>query len=179
MFKQKSTTPIYKNPWLSLREDIIERPNGEEGLFGIIEKPNFAAVVAVQDGHIYLVEQYRYAINLRSLELPMGTWPNHLEDTGSTEALALAELKEETGYHADHIEPLGFHYVDKATSTHGGHIFFASQLTFVGQALEDEEADLKVTILPISEFEAKIINGDVVDAATIAAYGLAKLCGKV
>lgn len=177
MYKVLKRTQVYSNPWLALREDIIQRPSGAQGLFGIVEKPNFAAVIAIQDGHIYLVEQYRYAIDQRSLELPMGSW-NEQPDVDPIQ-LALGELQEETGYLANKIEPIGFQYVDKGTATHGCHIFFATDLEFVGQKLDEEEEDLELIVMPLRDFEDKIIQGSIFDATSIAAYGLAKLKGLV
>lgn len=177
VFKTLKSTLIYENAWLKLREDIIQRPSGKEGLFGIVEKPHFAAIIAIQAGQIYLVEQYRYAIDKRSLELPMGAW-NDQPDADPT-LLALGELQEETGYKANQIELIGFQYVDKGTATHGCHVFFASDLSFVGKKLDEEEEDLVSVVMPIEEFEGKIVDGSVFDATTIAAYGLAKLKGLV
>ena len=175
--KTLSTEIKYKNRWMTVHEDIIERASGNEGLYSVVEKNDFAAVLAVENGCIHLVEQYRYPIKQRSLELPMGAWQDQ-PDMDPTE-LALAELQEETGYTAAHIEKLGFHYVDNGGSTQGCHVFLAKELTFVGKKLDAEEEDLTSTLLPLPEFEQRIIQGDILDACTIACYGLAKLMGKL
>lgn len=178
MFKTLSSIQQYQNPWIRVREDIIERPSGEKGLYGVIEKADFAAILAIEDGFIHVVEQYRYPVKQRSLEIPMGTWPNNSQALAATE-LALAELQQETGYHAKQIEKIGFHHVENGTSTQGCHIFLASELEFVGKSLDPEEEDLTSTCIPLAEFEQKIIDGEIVDACTIACYGLAKLKGVV
>lgn len=177
MFRTKHSRIVYRNRWITVREDIIERPSGAEGLFGVVEKNDFAAVLAIEDDHIHLVEQYRYCVKQQSLELPMGSW------TGQPDAapllLAQGELQEETGYQAGFIEPIGFHHVDNGGSSQGCHVFFATDLVYVGQNLDPEEEDLQAIRLPLAEFEAKIIRGDILDACTIACYGLAKLKGLV
>lgn len=178
MFKTLSSTQQYQNPWITVREDIIERPSGEAGVYGVVEKADFAAILAIENGFIHLVEQYRYPIKQRSLEIPMGTWPNDQEG-GEPCELALAELQQETGYKASNIQQIGFHHVDNGTSTQGCYIFLASGLEFVGKNLEPEEEDLISMQLPIKEFEQKIIDGEILDACTIASYSLAKLKGLV
>lgn len=177
MFKTLSSIQQYQNPWIKVREDIIERPSGAKGLYGVVEKPDFAAILAIQDGYIHLVEQYRYPVKQRSLEIPMGTWPK-LQEIEPTQ-LALAELQQETGYKANHIEKIGFHHVDNGTSTQGCYIFIATDLQFVGKSLDPEEEDLTSTKITLAEFEQKILQGEILDACTIACYALAKLKGLV
>ncbi len=177
MIKTLSTTIMYENKWMRVREDIVERASGAEGLFGVVEKPDFAAIIAVDNGHIHLVEQYRYPVQMRSLEIPMGAWPE--QPNADPLELAHGELQEETGYRAGRIEKIGFHYVDNGGATLGCHVFFATQLSFVGKNLDAEEEDLVSLTLPVADFEQKIIQGEILDACTIACYGLAKLKGLV
>ena len=177
MFKVLSSREIYKNKWLKLREDTIERASGAKGIYTVVEKNDFAVIIAIKDNQIQLVSQFRHPIQERTLELPMGAWPE--KPNADPTELALGELQEETGYKAKHIEKIGFQYVDNGGATVGAHIFFATDLEFVGKNLDEEEADLESLELPIAEFEAKIINGDVTDATSIAAYALAKLKGLV
>ena len=62
-----------------------------------------AVVLAVDDGHVLLVDQYRVPLSRRCLELPAG-----LVDPGETvEGAAARELLEETGYRADRVTSLG------------------------------------------------------------------------
>ena len=67
------TTVVYKNRWMTLREDAIVRSDGSTGRYSVVEKPDFAVIAAVADGEIYLVEQYRYALQQRCWELPQGS----------------------------------------------------------------------------------------------------------
>jgi 8-oxo-dGTP pyrophosphatase MutT (NUDIX family) len=177
MFKTLSSKLVYQNPWIRVHEDIIERPSGNEGLYGVVEKNDFAAIIAIEDDLIHLVEQYRYPIKTRNLELPMGSWTG--KPDADPLALAHGELEEETGYRAANMTKIGFHYVDNGGSTQGCHVFFATDLTHVGNKLDVEEEDLVALKMPIKEFEKKIIEGEILDACTIACWGLAKLKGLV
>lgn len=66
-----------------------------------------AVILAVQDGHVLLVEQYRVPLGRRCLELPAGLIGD--EDAGERDPLAVAlrELEEETGWRAARAEMLG------------------------------------------------------------------------
>ena len=63
-----TSTEIYRNRWMTLREDQILRADGSQGIYSVIEKDDFVVIVAVQDDEIYLVEQYRYPLGKRTLE---------------------------------------------------------------------------------------------------------------
>ena len=67
------TSIVYKNRWMSLREDAIVRADGSTGLYSVVVKPDFAVIAAVSDGELYLVEQYRYPVQERFWELPQGS----------------------------------------------------------------------------------------------------------
>ena len=68
-----SSREVYRNHWLSVREDAIERPNGTHGIYGVVDKHDCAAILPIDGDHIWLVEQYRYPIGERALELPQGS----------------------------------------------------------------------------------------------------------
>jgi len=93
-----STREVYRNPWLRLREDQIERTGGKPGIYGVVEKDDCAVILPVEDDAIYLVEQFRYTIQQRALELPQGGWETANVDP---EELARGELREETGLVAE------------------------------------------------------------------------------
>jgi hypothetical protein len=56
-FKLLSTNTVYKNPWISVREDKVIRPGGKEGIFGIIEMIPGSSVLPVDNtGNVLLVK---------------------------------------------------------------------------------------------------------------------------
>jgi ADP-ribose pyrophosphatase len=65
-----------------------------------------AVILAVDDGHVLLVEQYRMPLKAQCLELPAGLVGDETEGE-AIETAATRELEEETGYRAAHIERLG------------------------------------------------------------------------
>jgi len=70
--KTLSSREVYRNPWLRLREDRIQRSNGAEGIYGVVDKEDCAIILPLDGDHIYLVEQFRYTVQQRCLELPQG-----------------------------------------------------------------------------------------------------------
>lgn len=68
-----------------------------------------AVILAVEDGHVLLVEQYRVPLGKSCIELPAGLIGDHGDDEGPLEA-AGRELEEETGYRATKLESLGEYY---------------------------------------------------------------------
>lgn len=68
------TREVYRNPWLRLREDEIERDNGSKGIYSVVEKDDCAVILPIDGDTVYLIEQFRYTIGQRALELPQGGW---------------------------------------------------------------------------------------------------------
>ena len=99
-----SSREIYRNHWMRLREDEILRSNGEKGIYGVVEKEDAAIILPVDGDRIWLVEQFRYTIEERAVELPQGGWEMEVEHP---EELARGELKEEMGLDAAQMTYLG------------------------------------------------------------------------
>src|SRR5687768_9612123 len=85
----------YDNRWISVTEYQVINPAGGKGIYGKVHFKNKAiGVVALDgDGNIFLVGQFRYALNEYSWEIPEGGGPLGEEPLDS----AKRELKEETG----------------------------------------------------------------------------------
>lgn len=160
---------VYRNQWLRLREDKILRSNGREGIYSVVDKDDCAIILPIQDGEIWLVEQYRYTIQKRALELPQGGWEMEIDDP---EALARGELKEETGLHAEEMTYLGYLWIAYGFCRQKQHVFLATGLTLQERDPDDEEHDMAIHTLPVAEFDQMIVNGTIRDASTVAAWGL-------
>jgi 8-oxo-dGTP pyrophosphatase MutT (NUDIX family) len=161
---------VYRNNWMTLREDEIRRGDGSTGIYGVIDKPNYALVIANDDGRFRLVEQYRYPLGMRRWEFPQGTAP----DLADMEPVALAarELREETGLTAESFEALGQLDVAPGMSSQRGWVFVATGLTQGEHDREHEEQDMHSRWFTRDEIEAMIRSGDITDAQSIAAWAL-------
>jgi ADP-ribose pyrophosphatase len=166
------TREIYRNPWLRLREDQIERSNGALGIYGVVEKDDCAIIVPIEGQMIYLIEQFRYTIQQRALELPQGGWETADVDP---EELARGELREETGLSAEKMTLLGTLWVAYGFARQKMHVFLATGLTATGTDPDPEEHDLVLRSTTISEFEQMLLEGTIRDECTVAAWGLYRL----
>ena len=88
--RRTSSREVYRNNWIRVREDTVELADGSTGLYGVVEKADFALVMPWENGGFWLVEQYRHPLGRRSWEFPQGTWGTGRN--GSAEDLARAEL---------------------------------------------------------------------------------------
>ena len=173
--KTLSSREIYKNKWMTLREDEIERPSGSKGIYSVVDKPDFAIIVPIEGEYIHLVEQYRYPVEGRYWELPQGTWDD-VDDVDPRE-LAHGELREETGLVAKSLEYVGHLLLAPGLSSQGYHIFLATDMIREESMLDKEEEDLITKKFTIEEFEEMIKNGVIKDASTICAFSFVKLKG--
>ena len=174
---QLSSEIVYRNKWMIVREDKIQRESGNKGVFGVVEKPDFVVIVPVQNDAIYLVEQYRYPVKSRYLELPQGSW--ELEPDADPLAVAVGELREETGLIAGQMKYVGHQFLAYGYSNQGYHIYFATQLRQGPTQLDSEEEGLLTRKIKIQDFEKMLIDGVIKDATTSNAYGLVKLKGLI
>jgi 8-oxo-dGTP pyrophosphatase MutT (NUDIX family) len=168
-----SSRVVYRNKWMTVREDAIERSDGSPGIYSVVEKPDFALVIPIEDNHLYLVEQYRYPVGARFLEFPQGAWEHN--PSADPIDVARGELQEETGLHAERMDYLGQLFSAYGMSNQGFHIFRASGLTQGTANLEAEEQDLVVKRVAVPDFEELIRRGEIKDAGTISAWHLARL----
>ena len=174
--ERMSSREVYRNSWMTVREDAIRRPDGSHGIYGVIDKPTYALVIARDGDLFHLVEQYRYPIGLRRWEFPQGTAPE-LADLEPGE-LATRELREETGLRADSLVRLGQLDVAPGMSSQRGWVFLATGLTQGEHEREHEEQDMHSAWFTAAQIEQMIRDGDITDAQTIAAWTMMTLAGR-
>jgi ADP-ribose pyrophosphatase len=168
-----SSRIAYENRWTRLREDRIRRADGSDGLYGVVERSDFAVIAPWQDGRLTLVEQYRYPVGARVWEFPMGMWEQALGI--DPVVLAAGELREETGLIAARMIHAGEIFQGPGYCNQRGHIFLATDLTQGEPDREATEQDMICRSFTLAEFEAMIRDGTLRDAMTIAAFGLLRV----
>ncbi|MEO3757658.1 NUDIX hydrolase [Mycobacterium sp. B14F4] len=161
---------VYRNNWMTLREDDIRRPDGSDGVYAVVDKPDYALVIARDGDRIRLVEQFRYPLGLRRWEFPQGTAPQreHLEPVD----LAARELREETGLRAADYVALGQLDVAPGMSSQRGWVFLATGLTEGDHDREHEEQDMHSEWFTREQVEEMMRAGEITDAQSIAAWAL-------
>ena len=174
--KTISSREVYRNKWTRVREDIIERANGERGIYGVIDKDPACIIIPLEstpEGEfIHLVSQFRYTVGARFMELPQGGWELAEADP---EEMARGELREETGLNADRMTQLTTLQIGYGVMNQKHHVYLAEGLTQGEHSRDAEESDLEVHRVSVAEFEAMIVDGTIVDNCSVSAWGVYRL----
>ncbi len=174
-WKTLSSKTVYTSPWLSLRLDEVQLPNGSVVAdYSIIELPHVATIVAVtKENSVILVKQYRHAQKQFLTELPAGTY-NPAKETAL--AAATRELQEETGYRAASMIELGKIVEYPTKQTHTVTLFLATDLTHATPIHEnqDETEDIEVIAVPFEEAITMTLDGRICVGGSVAALLLAR-----
>ena len=109
-----------------------------------------AVILAVDDGHVILVEQYRVPLGRMCLELPAGLVGDD-EAGEEVAAAAIRELEEETGYRAEAMIDLGRFHASPGMSAEGFNLLRAERLTRVGEGGGVDHEEIIVHLVPIDE----------------------------
>ena len=131
---------VYRNDWMTVREDQVRRPDGSDGIYSVVDKPTYALIIARDGDRFRLVEQFRYPLGLRRWEFPQGTAPGRADLEPA--ALAHRELREETGLLAESMVPIGLLDVAAGMSSQRGRVFVATGITEGDHDREHTEQDM-------------------------------------
>ena len=167
--RRLSSREVYRNKWMTVREDVIERDNGARGIYGVVEKADSAIVLPIDAGAIYLVEQFRYPMRVNSLEFPQGSLERNDLDPAE---IAREELREETGFISEKLECLGVIHIACGYANQKTYAFLATRLTQAERNPDAEEHDLAVRKVTLAELERLIRDNIIRDAQTLAAWSL-------
>ena len=159
--------------WLVNRETIRQRATGATVTRSHLRHPGICVMVPFTDeGHIVLMQQYRYAANEYLWELSAGTLAGREENgrmvpTETPAACARRELLEETGYEARDWQKVAECYAMPGSSDEIIHLFFARGLTRREQALDVGEVISEIRAFSPAELRAMIARGEIRDAKTL------------
>jgi 8-oxo-dGTP pyrophosphatase MutT (NUDIX family) len=169
-FKTLSSRIAYENPWMKIREDKIVRPDGSEGIYGVLESNDSVAIVVVNDREeIGFNRIFRYPIQEWKWELPGGGG----EGDEAAEA-SRRELMEETGIEAETSIVLGRTRVCNGFMTEYQSNVLMTGLTY-SEATDKAEGIDTFTFYSIETIDEMIQNGDIDDGQSLAALYQYKL----
>lgn len=171
MIERLGSREVYANRWMRVREDDVRFAGGATGIYGVVEKPDFALIVPWDGEAFWLVEQYRYPVGGRYWEFPQGSWDDRHEER-TPEDLARAELEEETGLRAGRLTRLGHLFEAYGYSNQGFHVFLAEDLTAGDRRPNASERDMKVGRFTEDELVELVAEGRLKDAPSLAARAL-------
>lgn len=153
----------YRGKIVTVKVDDIELPDGEKSKREVVMHPGGVCVAAKNEkGEFLVVEQYRYAFSQEVLEFPAGK----LEPGEDPLEAGLRELREETGYQAKVIVPLGKLYPSVGYLTEIIYLYYAPETEFVGQALDPQEF-LNVKTYTLDQLNTLVMEDVINDSKTI------------
>lgn len=168
-----SSREVYRNPWSRMREDVIERSNGQRGIYGVLDKDPAAIIIPLErtpDGDfLTLVRQFRYTVQGTYFEFPQGGWEEAEVDKLE---MARGELREETGLTAGRMTLLAPLWIAYGAMRQEHNVFLAEDLTPGETDRDPEEHDMTIHRVSVEEFERMLLDGRVMDNCTAAAWGL-------
>ena len=171
--KTVSSREVYRNPWTSVREDVIERSNGHRGIYGVVDKDPACIVIPLErtsEGEfVWLVHQFRYTVGESYFEFPQGGW--ELAEVDPAE-MAAGELREETGLSAERMTLLAPLWIGYGVMRQMHYTYLAEGLTMGQHDRDPEEHDMTVHRVSVAEFEQMLLDGRVMDNCSAAAWGL-------
>ena len=157
---------IIKRPWLTARRDVVQLPNGEiNDEFYVLEYPDWINVIAITpDDHFVFVRQYRYALDLDSIELCAGV----IEPNETPEEGARRELLEETGFGGGEWKEFMTIGQNPSTCDNLTHCFIATGVEKIQDQHLDRTEDIDVVLLS-REQVLEMLNSDTLKQALMLA----------
>ncbi len=167
-------------PWQQLREETLfqykvfrarrshrrsPRTGAEIGFF-LMDTPDWVVVLPITvDERLVLVRQFRHGSGRVGLEIPGGLIDAHETDPA---AAAARELREETGYAAERIVPIGVMNPNPSMMTNRCHAFLATGCRLVGELAMDPGEDIEVVTVPLADLDRMVARGDIEHAIVLA-----------
>lgn len=169
---------VYENPWIRVTEDDVVKPDGAQGIYGVVEVQHTAVFVVAQtdDDEVLLVTIDRHTVG-SSIEVPAGS-----TDGEAPLIAAQRELLEETGVEAAEWREIGRMDALNGISRAPEIVFLATGLTRSAHAGESqaEEGISEARAVPWPEVVRMIGDGRIADGETVAALMFAAIAlGKV
>jgi len=159
---------VYESRVFNVEECSFLGQEGSEIIRSVVRHPGAVLIVPIlSDGRFVLIRNWRVSVDKALLEFPAGT----LEQEESPLVTAERELREETGYKAGRMEPLGSFFTSPGFADELMHVFLAGELEEGTQRLEPHE-EIEVVIVSPVELSSMVASGTMVDGKSLAAMQL-------
>jgi len=159
-----STKEVYNGKIMQVKVDTIQLPNGNQSKRELVVLSGASAVLAIKDGCVLLVKQYRKAVEKILIEIPAGK----LEKDEDPVICAQRELEEETGYASNKLDKLGIFDPSPGCLVETIHLFYTNDLKKT-RIHPDEDEFIEPLLIPIKEVDKMILNGEITDGKTVCA----------
>lgn len=169
-WKTLSSKTVYQNPWMRVREDAVVRPDGSNGIYGVMESKDSVVIVALNESNsVYLIRSFNYPVSTWSWGLPGGGGNDEEPEVASKR-----ELAEETGITASTWTLLGKTRVSSGLMTERMAVLLAQDLSF-GDRLKADDTELitEGAFFSFDEIDTMIEKNEIDDAQTVTGLYLA------
>lgn len=154
---------VYRNPWISVTEYSVLRPDGKTGIYGVVDPGDNATIVALNGADcISLVGEFRYVTQQYQWMLPSGK----VEDGEEPLAAARRELAEEAGVEAEEWTSLGAYHLSNGILKQVSHIFLARGLRPTVARPEGTEL-FAMRSLTLRDAVEACLRGEIADAPSV------------
>jgi ADP-ribose pyrophosphatase len=165
-WKTKSSKEVYRNPWIRVREDVAELPDGRTTVYGVVTMGGAVGVLPfVDEDHVLLLRQYRYVFGEADRwEIPTGG----IKPDEAPEDAAQRELQEEVGHSAARLEWVSTFYTSKSVCEEIAHLYIGYGLE-VGGLPQDETEEFEHAVFPFDQVLEMVSTSEIRDAMTVIA----------
>jgi 8-oxo-dGTP pyrophosphatase MutT (NUDIX family) len=154
---------VYRNPWLSVTEYTVVRPDGKQGIYGVVDPGPNATVVALDaQERVTLIGEWLYALGRYDWHLPTGK----VEDGEDPLVAAQRELAEEAGLEAGEWTPLGAHPLSGGILAQISHTYLARELRPVTAQPEGTEL-IALRSMPLHAAVQACLRGEISSASAV------------
>lgn len=167
---------VTKNRIFDVRKDTSRSPRtGQKHDFFVLETGDWVNIVPLtSSGEVVLIRQFRHGVEDFTLEIPGGMLDP--EDPSAGEG-ARREMREETGYDSDRVEPLGIAHPNPAIQGNRCHMFVAHDCTLQGDTQFDTTEETEVLLAPLTAIPGLILTGKISHALVLCAFHYLTLQG--
>jgi 8-oxo-dGTP pyrophosphatase MutT (NUDIX family) len=154
---------VYRNPWFSVTEYDEIRPDGQPGIYAVVDPGDNATIVAVDDaGRVRLIGEFLYPLQSFEWGLPTGA----VEPGEEPLAAAQRELVEEAGITAREWTLLGAYLLSPGIVRQTSYIYLARGLT-LGEARPESTELITQRTLPLDDALEAVRRGEIRTAVAV------------
>ena len=168
-WKILSSKTVYENPWIRVREDAVINPDGNNGIYGVIESKDSVIVGALNEkNELYLIYSFSYPAQSWQWELPGGGG-----DGENVFEASKRELAEETGIVANTWHKLATTRVCDGLMTERMHTLVARDIEFQPKPISDDSNSIaKGEFVSLDKVREMVASGEIDESQSITALYL-------
>lgn len=164
-WKTVSTKNVYSNYFLELYEDTLNIKGINKTYIRGIRKDYSSIVPFISNEEILIIKSYRHLVGSFEIEVPSG----YIDDGETAIEAAKRELEEETGYVSKNLIPIGFYTLDYTMFKQRGNLFIAYDLAREKEQTLGLMEKIEIEIMDVKDIETLLLEGRILNAASIVA----------